>query len=116
MKFNLSRPFLKQEISQIISKELIKQKIGVYRLTKNHLKELIEILEAIERDHLPKYFVRVKLSQELGYGIFLHPEAKPILKGQVIAPYAGEISLLPQNAPDDSTFAFDLLSGILLDK
>ena len=64
----------------------------------------------------PKNLVCKKLPGGLGYGIFLHPKAQPILRGQIIAPYSGEVSFVPQNVPDDSLYAFEPLSKIHLTK
>ena len=52
----------------------------------------------------------------MGFGIFLHPKAKPLLKGEMIGPYSGELSLVPSNVPDESLYAFEPLSEIRLTK
>lgn len=116
MKFKLPRPVFSQEICKIISREIRKQKISVLRASKNHLKEIAEVSKAIENKGLPKNLLCKKLPNGLGYGIFLHPKASPILKGQVIAPYAGVVSLIPQNAPEDFLYAFEPISNILLSR
>lgn len=116
MKFKLPSSILNQEIRKIISKEVRKQRIYVLRAGKNNLKEIAEVSRAITKHGLPKNLVCKRLPNRLGYGIFLHPKAKPILKGQIIAPYAGEISVVPQNLPEDSLYAFEPLSEILLTK
>lgn len=116
MKYKLPRQIINQTITRIISREMRKQKIVVSVASKNHLKEIAEISEAIEKWSLPKYLVRKKLPFDLGFGIFLHPDAKPILKGQVIAPYSGEVSLVPQNDADDAAYAFEPLNNMHLKK
>lgn len=78
-----------------------------YVLTKKNRGELASVLTEIERSTLPKNLVRKKLRGKLGFGIFLHPKAKPILKGQLIAPYSGEVSIVAQNQDDDACYAFD---------
>jgi len=91
----------------------------VTRLTKGNLKEIIAVSRSIKKSGLPKNLVCKKLPGGLGYGIFLHPTAKPILKGQVIAPYAGEVSLSPQNLSElssDSEYVFCLIQDIRLTK
>lgn len=116
MKFKLPRQIPNQEIYRIISREIRKQKLYVLCASKNHLKEIAEVSCAIEQSGLPKHLICQKLPRGLGFGIFLHPEAKPILKGEVIAPYSGEISLVPQNEFDDSIYAFAPLLDILCTK
>jgi hypothetical protein len=117
MKFKLPRQILQQEISKVISRELRKQQISVIRASKSILKELVEVFHHIETKTLPDHLICKKLPYNLGSGIFLHPEANPILKGSVIAPYAGEVSIVPQNDPeDDGDYVFAPLSDILLTK
>lgn len=100
---------------------LLKQAIALEHgsltpLSKNELKEMAEVAEMIKKAGIPKYLVRKKLNDTVGYGIFLHPDAAPLDKGRMIAPYAGKISLVPQFAPDESTYAFSLIEDLLLDK
>jgi hypothetical protein len=116
MKFKLPRPVINQEICRIVSREARKQEICILRANKNNLKEIAEVSRAIVKNGLSENLLRKKLPDKLGYGIFLHPKAKPILKGQIIAPYAGEVSLVPQNLDDGSLYAFEPLSNILLTK
>jgi len=115
MKFNLFRAVYKKEIAKIVYRITRKQKSEYIRASKKKLKALAELI-SIEREGLPKHLVCKKLPEDLGRGIFLHPLAKPILKGEIIAPYSGEISLLPQTLPDDSAYAFAPLSDILITK
>ena len=116
MKFKLPRQIVNPEIYKIVSREVRKQKVYVIRASINHLKEIVEVSRAIETNGLPKHLVCKKLPRGLGFGIFLRPDAKPILKGEVIAPYAGEISLVQQNEFDDSVYAFAPLLDILCTK
>jgi len=117
MKFRLTRQLIANpNISGIISREMKKQKTSVFSASKKDLKEIAEVAGEITKRGLPKYLVRKKLPNDLGHGIFLHPKAKPILKGQVIAPYAGEVSILPQNMPDDSAYAFAAVNDFHLPK
>ena len=78
------------------------------------LKELAPILEDIQTRGLPKYLVLKKLRGKLGFGVFLHPEAKPILKNEPIAPYAGAVTISPQNQGGDSDYAFALITDMKL--
>lgn len=115
MRFKLFRAVLNKEISQIIAREALKQKLNLVKPSKKELKQLAA-LALITKRGIPPHLVRKKLPDNLGYGIFLHPNAKPLLKGELIGPYAGEVSLIPQNAPDDSAYAFEPLSDITLTK
>jgi SET domain-containing protein len=56
------------------------------------------------------------LGRNLGKGIFLSPSAAPIKKGSVIASYAGEVSVIAQNRPDDGSYAFTPVEDMLLSK
>jgi hypothetical protein len=117
MRFRLPSQIINQEMRRIVSEEVRKQKVDVLRATRNNLKEIAEVSRAIVKHGLPKNLICKKLPGTLGYGIFLHPRAKPISKGQIIAPYAGETSFVPQNLPDDDAlYAFEPLSNILLTK
>lgn len=112
MKFKLPRQIVNDEINKIVSKEVRKQRVSLFVASKKTLKEIVEVSDEIKKRGLPKYLVRKKLPRRLGYGIFLHPKAKPILKGQVIAPYSGLVTLSPQNGYDDSAYIFSPLYDI----
>ena len=116
MKYKLPRQLFDQATLQIISREIRKQKIEVLRISKQNLKELFLVCKAIQETGLPENLVCKKLPKGLGSGIFLHPKAKPILKGQVIGTYSGEVAILPQNEPGESSYAFAPLCNILLSK
>lgn len=116
MKFKLPRQELDPETIRIAKREIRKQKIEVLRVGKKMLQEFAGVCKAIEEKGLPDYLVCKKLPNGLGSGIFLHPEAKPILKGQVIGPYSGRVSIIPQCAPDDSAYAFAPIVDIQLSK
>src|ERR1700722_14474745 len=106
MRFKLPRQLLTPEIDKILAREMRKQKMRLSRATKKDMQEILEVSKIIEKSGLPQRFVRKKLSDELGYGIFLRLNAEPILQGQVIAPYAGEVSIVPQFEPDNGSYAF----------
>lgn len=93
-----------------------KQKYSAPRASKKQLIEIAEIAKTIQKKGLPKYLICKKLSDKLGYGIFLHPDAEPILKGQVIGCYSGEVSLVPQNLDCDGSYAFTPIENIHLTK
>jgi hypothetical protein len=116
MKFKLPRASIDNKTAKIIYREVRKQKIYILRSSKKTLTSLVKIYFEIEKEGLPKHLVLKKLPKKFGFGIFLHPDADPILKGEVIAPYAGEISFVPQYLPDDSVYAFAPISDILFSK
>lgn len=116
MKFNLKRQIIGSDIIKIVSRNWKDEDLDRYLITKNNLKEIEQILKEIEKRALPKAFVLKKLPGKLGHGVFLHPKAAPILKGQAIAPYAGEVSIVVQNADDDASYAFDPVVDLRLTK
>lgn len=116
MKYRLPRQQLSPSLIRVMTREIRKQKIETIRGNKKNLKELADICQAIQTKGLPENLVCKKLPKGLGSGIFLHPKAKPILKGQIIGPYSGQVSILPQNAPGDSCYAFAPIVDIVLSK
>ena len=84
--------------------------------TKNRLKEILAISRKIRKEGIPSHLVLKKLKGKLGHGIFLHPSAKAISKGEMIAPYSGDVFLAHQNGADNSDYVFALLSDVLLTK
>ncbi len=101
-------------ILEIILRETRKQKPSLLRATKQHIKELAIVAQSIKHKGLPEYLICKQLPKDLGYGIFLHPESKPLTKGRVVAPYTGDTLLVPQNVSDDALYAFEPLSNINL--
>ncbi|MDE3045527.1 MAG: SET domain-containing protein [Verrucomicrobiota bacterium] len=116
MKFKLKRQEIDQKLVDFGVKKIKQNRVHVPRATSKTLKGLAESLEEIQKNGLPKHLVLKKLKKKLGHGIFLHPNAKPILKGEVIAPYSGEVALFPQNGEDNSDYVFSLVSDLLLTK
>ncbi len=116
MKYQLPRPLINPALIDIIHRELKKQKIVVHRLLKKNLQELAKVSKAIQEHGYPDHLIRKKLSGQLGYGIFLHPDATAIPKGQVIASYAGDLSIVVQNEPDEGAYAFAPLEEMHLSK
>jgi hypothetical protein len=116
MQFKLPRQKISQQLSVLATRKIRQNKIYIPKATKDNLRELAAISKEIQNEALPKHLVRKKLKGNLGHGIFLHPCAKPILKGQAIAAYSGEVFLVPKNADDDSCYIFSLISDLLLTK
>jgi hypothetical protein len=116
MKYRLPRQIFSEPIVKIILREIKRQKLEILKPTKRELEELSLVCKAIIEKGLPDYLVCKKLPNNLGSGIFLHPQAKPLLKDQIIGSYSGKVLLSPQNAPGDSSYAFALIVDILLTK
>jgi hypothetical protein len=116
MKHKLPRQLMTPELSQVVSREVLRQQADVTKATQTQLKELRAACAAIEQWGLPKHLVCRKLPGVLGHGIFLHPTAPPLLRGQLIGPYSGEVSIIAQNLPDESSYAFAPLSDIPLSR
>lgn len=116
MKFRSPKQEIDQKLSSFLKKKIKEKKIHVPRMSKKNLQELIAVGKRIEEEGLPSYLVLKKLEKKLGHGIFLHPEAKPILKGEVIAPYTGKVLIAPQNQGENSDYTFYLISDLILTK
>ncbi len=116
MKFKLERLIIDDQLKEFAIKKIRQHKLSIPKASRKILKELAEVLEEIQKNGLPKYLILHKLQKGVGYGIFLHPEAKPILKGQVIAPYSGEVALYPQNQGESSDYMFSLITDLVLSK
>jgi hypothetical protein len=116
MDFKLPRQRISAQLTVLAARKIKQNKIYIPRASKNSLKELAAIEREIQKDSLPKQFIRRKLKGDLGHGIFLRPDAKPILKGQVIGAYSGEVFLVPKHEDDDSNYIFSLISDLLLTK
>lgn len=116
MKFRLQRQKISKKLFIFCSNRIKKDKIDVPRANKKIIDGMPAILNAIRENGLPNYLLIKKLKGKLGHGIFLHPNAKPILKGSPIAPYSGKVFLRPQSLDDDSDYAFTLISDLRLTK
>lgn len=116
MNYKLPRQVFTKELKNIISFEVKRQEIFLIKPSTADLKEMASRFRAIQKRGLPKHLVRKKLPKGLGYGIFLHPKAQPILKGEIIASYAGEACFIPQNLTDDALYAFEPLCDVVLTK
>ncbi len=114
MKFKLPRQILNKEMIKIISIKIREQDVYILKASKKQLKKMATITSQIKRKALPKHLILKKLPHPLGYGIFLHPKAKPLVKGEWVAPYSGEVSFVPQYLPDDAVYAFAPISDIQL--
>lgn len=116
MKYKLARQSISDKLSLFASRMMKKGKVYATLAKKSKLVQILEVSKEIEIRGLPKNLVLRKLKGSLGHGIFLHPKAKPILRGDVIGPYAGEVSLCPQNEVDDSDYMFSIVGDFRLTK
>jgi hypothetical protein len=116
MRFKLPCQIGEHKFKEIISREIKKQKIPILRTHKKRLHEIATVSKQIRQQGLPPYLVCKKLPQGLGHGIFLHPNAAPLSRGRVIAPYSGIVSISPQKEPDDSAYVFELIAKVRLSK
>ncbi|HSX37950.1 MAG TPA: SET domain-containing protein [Chlamydiales bacterium] len=118
VKFRLFQQEMTRRLNELGIKKLKENKIRIPQASKKTLKELAIVSKEIQKDGVPKSLVLKKITPNphLGYGIFLHPEAKPILKGEAIAPYSGTVFLCPKNAESDSDYTFSLISEFYLTK
>lgn len=116
MNFKLPRQILNDRLCFLVSGKIKKHKIDVPRAKRKYLIGVASAVRKICKWGLPPHLVRKKLPGKLGYGIFLHPKALPIAKGEVIAPYAGEVSLCPKESENDSDYIFGLVDGFCLTK
>lgn len=114
MKYKLPRPKFDDVLKQVASREIKKQSFVIRKATDSVLKDLSDLCEVIKKKGLPDFLVLKQLPDPMGWGIFLHPEAKEIKKGTLIGSYGGEAYLIPQNLPDDSAYAFVPLEDITL--
>lgn len=116
MKFNLKEQIITPEVIKIVARQYADEDLDPEPMNRKQLKELKSVMQDIELEGLPSHFVVKKLQGKIGHGVFLHPRAKPIARGQVIAPYAGIVTLVPQNAMDDADYAFDPVTDLKLTK
>lgn len=116
MAFNLKIAECDKEFVEIVNRQFEKRELDLHRLSKESLKEVDLVLQEIEKDTLPKKYVLRKLKGNIGQGIFLHLDAKPIEKGQIIAPYTGHVSLQAQVDAEDGDYTFDLVTDLRLKK
>ena len=116
MKFKLPRIVITPELRDFLTKELKRRGEVIVKADKVTLEEMAEASKAVLSTGIPKNLVRKKLPKGLGYGIFLRPDAEPILKRQVIASYSGDFRLVPQMRAEESDYAFAPMADITLSK
>ena len=115
-RYRLTGPILPKKVHPIVRRELRRQKEKVRRLTPRQLQALSILLKHIAKNELPPHLKRQKLPHSLGHGIFLSPEASPLRKGEPVGLYTGKVLFVPKNKPEESLYAFEPLSDLLLSK
>lgn len=116
MPYKLPRAIITKEMTSILKREIQKQGIEILKAPKTLLKQLKKIQDEVLSHETPLHLVRCKLPGALGHGIFLHPNAKPIKKDQLIGPYSGFANIVWQNEESDSCFAFAPITDMHLTK
>lgn len=116
MKYKLPRQKIDPQLTLFGSKKIREEKIHVPRASSRHLSQIGEISIEIQKRGVPKRLIVRKLVGKLGFGVFLHPGAKPIQRGEAIAPYSGDVYIAQQNHGEGSDYAFALISDLKLSR
>jgi hypothetical protein len=114
MKFRLKSQIIDPKIVKVIARQKRNKDLDMQILSKKHLKQLEKVTQEIGAHAVPERFVVRKLPKKIGKGVFLNPRAKKIKKGDLIAPYAGLVSIIPQSTFDDADYAFDPVLDLTL--
>ena len=114
MKYKLPRPVFSDALVNMLEREAKKQKLYLAKASSKMLQELAAMCLVIQKQGLPEYLVLKKLPDPMGWGIFLHPKAKPLKKGKILGSYGGKAYVIPQNLPDESAYAFAPIEDLLL--
>lgn len=114
MKYKLPRPVFSETLIKMLNREAEKQELYLTKASNKVMQELKVMCDIIKKSGLPDMLVLKKLPQPMGYGIFLHPKARPLKKGKVLGSYGGNTCVLPQNLPDESAYAFAPMEDLTL--
>jgi hypothetical protein len=114
MKYKLARPVFSDALTQLLERELKKQKTYLSKASDKVLEQMAKLIPVIKKQGLPSAFILKKLPDPMGSGVFLRPNAEPLFKGTLIGSYGGEAYISVQNSPDDSAYAFAPLEDMLL--
>lgn len=114
--FRLARLKIAKQLKELSEAKIARDRILVPVASKQTVQEIAAVTREIRRREIPQRFVLKRLKGKLGYGLFLHPEAKPIARGEAIAPYSGVAFLAPQTQDHPSNYIFSLFSGWRLTK
>lgn len=116
MKFNLVRQEIDPDLLALCFEKIKFYKIPISPMGKLRSEKIAPILKQIQKNGIPDDLVVKKLKHNLGHGIFLHPHAKPIVRGRPIAFYTGIVRICPEHDGHDSNYTFSLLSDLRLTK
>ncbi len=114
MQYKLPRQKISSNLAALGLKKIKELDLYIPRANKNHLSQIAAISRIIQAEGIPKSLVIRKLKGKLGSGVFLHPDAKPIERGEAIAPYSGDVYICPQNHGESSDYAFSLIADLRL--
>ena len=114
--FQLPRQKVSDALNRFLPEMMKRNRVHVPPASKSQMLAIAEVSRKILLSGLPNNFVLKKLPKKLGFGIFLKLDAKPIARGQVIAPYTGEVLLCPQNEEGSSDYVFALVTDLTLTK
>lgn len=115
-KYRMPQPTWDEPVRAMIERELRRQKQIIRAVSPLRFKALSKVCKEVKQQGIPSRLVCAKLPDPFGCGVFLHPEASPLKPGEVVGIYSGRVKIVPQHAPDDSLYAFEPLSEILLTK
>ena len=116
MDYKLPRQEICSKVRSFGMRKIKEDDLHVPKAKLLHLNQIADVMKKIELAGLPDHLIVVKLKGKLGHGVFLRPDAKPILRGEAIAPYSGDVYVAPQNSGEGSDYAFSLLSDLKLTK
>jgi hypothetical protein len=116
MKYRLPRQIIDPQICEVIAWAIRETDCPVTRAPNKRVKELADVCQVIQHQGIPKHLICKKLPHNLGRGIFLAPDAKPIARHEMIGPYSGDVSIVAENAPDDTGYAFAPIASFHLTK
>lgn len=114
MQYKLPRQEISPEILSFGLRKLREHDLFIPRAGRVHLRQIAAVARRIRSAGLPKGLMVRRLEGKLGFGVFLRADARVILRGEVIAPYSGDVYVSPQNQGEGSDYAFSLLSDLKL--
>lgn len=115
-QFQLPRQKISQELIRFLPEIIKRNRLRIRPASKTQMLSIAEVSRRILSEGLPSRFALKKLPKKLGFGIFLKLDAKPIARGEVIAPYTGEVLLCSQNEEGQSDYIFALAADLTLTK
>lgn len=114
---NLKLPFGvgTAEIKKIVLNQA--RKIKPRQLLDKKNREVRMYLEAMSSTGIPNHLQVCHISDEVGRGVFLKPEANPLREGNFIFLYSGEYEVIPmREAMQNKSYAYTIVESIRLSK